>query len=459
MPVRAAPMARQSVRASRFRCPRSRVSGSTHSTPSGSIARPGRNRLPAARTARIRAPWVAPQANLPTRFPFASGEAYRNRRSCAPAGVFGFSSSTRARANRSSWRTLHSQTFPASSASTASTRRTQHVVGLFERDEFFADPLPEVPVGADRDVHVPAQHLTRREHRAHHLQVTGVRVEQLRRRRVPARGARVGVPRACCWNASDACPAPAPSAPRHPGRPSRPGQAAAPTPDGPPAPSSHGPSPAPRQPTAPTTPTPAAHPGPRPTARTSPPRTPTAHQAARQAEHQLRRRRPRPQAVPARRDPPSPMAQTLDPTTEQTRLVETEGRLVASTSLMTCPTPVTCVEQERRERSTCSRRGSGAGPSARRDAPSTGRRPRDALTNPRPRRMSVAPPVSARLVGMDRRSPTSPAPADLSKLAAESRTFYAARGERRGPASSRSCSVRAPRSRQRHRPSRSPSSA
>ncbi len=124
MPARAAPAARQSVRASRFRCPRSRRSGSTRSTPSGSIARPGRSPLPAASTARIRAPWVAPQANLPTRFPFASGEAYRNLRSCAPAGVFGFNSSTSARANRSSSRTPHARDFSASSASTASTRRT-----------------------------------------------------------------------------------------------------------------------------------------------------------------------------------------------------------------------------------------------------------------------------------------------------------------------------------------------
>ena len=124
MPARAAPRARQSVRASRFRCPRSRVSGSTRSTPCGSIARPGRGALPAASTARIRAPWVAAQANLPTRFPFASGEAYRNLRSCAPAGVFGFNSSTSARANRSSSRTPHARDFSASSASTASIRRT-----------------------------------------------------------------------------------------------------------------------------------------------------------------------------------------------------------------------------------------------------------------------------------------------------------------------------------------------
>ena len=56
----------------------------------------------------------------------------------------------------------------------------------------------------------------------------------------------------------------------------------------------------------------------------------------------------------------------------------------------------------------------------------------------RPRRTSAAPRASGRLVGMDRRSPVSPlspAPADLSELAAESRAFYAARGERRGPAS------------------------
>ena len=58
-------------------------------------------------------------------------------------------------------------------------------------DQFFADPLPEVAVGADRDVHVPAQHRPRGVGGADDFQVTGVRVEQLRGGGVPARGAMV----------------------------------------------------------------------------------------------------------------------------------------------------------------------------------------------------------------------------------------------------------------------------
>ncbi len=200
--------ARQSVRASRFRCPRSRGSGSTRSTPSGSIARPGRSALPAASTARIRAPWVAPQANLPTRFPFASGEAYRNLRSCAPAGVFGFNSSTSARASRSNSFTDDRWALAARNASTTSTRRTHPPppaspsTGISSsrifspRSRWARTATSTCPRSTS-----PAAYAAPMTFRSPVSGSSSCAVVESRRA-VPW-----SIPRACCWNAIDACPA------------------------------------------------------------------------------------------------------------------------------------------------------------------------------------------------------------------------------------------------------------
>ena len=86
MPARAAPTARQSVRASMFRCPRSRASRRRRSTPSWSIARPGRGRVPGGEDGETyQGAWGgAGMRNFPTRLPLLFREAYRNRRSVCP---------------------------------------------------------------------------------------------------------------------------------------------------------------------------------------------------------------------------------------------------------------------------------------------------------------------------------------------------------------------------------------